>query len=126
MSYAAATALLTGASDVREAHGINVHDVPDTHEADVRRTHEATVHGIGKADVRKIGGHDSLPDGVTRVRFASMILLDKQETFEACSVIASARDRLAATGYVHEVEALASLFAVLESRLLDVKQPTRR
>ncbi len=104
MNYAATTALL---ADVY-ADGIRascVHKMPA-----MRNDCETDVHTE----------HDSLPDGVTRVRFASMVLLDKQEAFEACSIIASAKDRLATIGCMHEVEALANLFTILESRLLAI------
>ncbi len=105
MNYAATTALLA-----------------DMHTDDIHTTcaHEEVPTMRNNCETDVYTGHDPLPDGVTRVRFASMVLLDKQEAFEACSVIASARDRLATIGYMHEVEALANLFTILESRLLGI------
>ncbi len=102
MNCAATAALLASAPELRNAHKVDANDRSD----------------VVATNVHQIGIHDPLPDGVTRVRFASMVLLDKQEAFEACSIIASARDRLATIGYVDEAEELANLFAILESRLL--------
>jgi hypothetical protein len=54
----------------------------------------------------------------TRVRFAGMILLNKQEAFDACSSIAEAGDALVSSGHYREGGALESLLSLLEARLV--------
>jgi hypothetical protein len=52
------------------------------------------------------------------VRFASVVVLSKQEAFEACEVCADAELALLRGGHAVQASQAAALFELFESRLL--------
>jgi hypothetical protein len=59
----------------------------------------------------------SRADGSAEVRFASAIVLTKNEVFDACDGLARARRLLVADGHADEADWAALLFEDLEGRL---------
>ncbi|MCL4434072.1 MAG: hypothetical protein M1399_04785 [Actinobacteria bacterium] len=102
---------------VSELHGLLPHA-----RRHIAPEHPDIVHEYIGADPEladpELAEQGTMRQEPTRVRFAGMILLDKQEAFNACSSIAEAGDALVSSGHYREGEALESLFSLLEGRLV--------